>query len=72
MRSIAENDLGTPARESARQVTLNIDGRAVTVSRIAGSAPPGFTGESLDFTVGENGARLSQDEAANELRCNPA
>ena len=48
------------------------DGRAVTVSRIAGSAPPVFTGESLYFTVGENGARLSQDEAANELRCNPA
>ena len=48
------------------------DGRAVTVSRIAGSAPPVFTGESLYFTVGENGARLSQDEAANVLRCNPA
>jgi formate dehydrogenase major subunit len=31
MRSIAENDLGTPARESAKQVTLAIDGRSVSV-----------------------------------------
>jgi formate dehydrogenase major subunit len=31
MQSIAENDLGTPARESARQVTLTIDGREVSV-----------------------------------------
>ena len=31
MRSIAENDLGTPASESTAQVSLTIDGRAVTV-----------------------------------------
>ncbi|MGH8515858.1 MAG: formate dehydrogenase subunit alpha, partial [Panacagrimonas sp.] len=31
MRSIAESDLGTPASESAQQVTLLIDGREITV-----------------------------------------
>jgi formate dehydrogenase major subunit len=31
MRSIAENDLGTPDRESSAQVTLTIDGRELTV-----------------------------------------
>jgi formate dehydrogenase major subunit len=31
MQSIIEQDLGTPARSSAKQVTLSIDGREVTV-----------------------------------------
>jgi formate dehydrogenase major subunit len=31
MQSIVEQDLGTPARASAKQVTLSIDGREVTV-----------------------------------------
>ena len=31
MQSIIEQDLGTPARQSAKQVTLSIDGREVTV-----------------------------------------
>jgi formate dehydrogenase major subunit len=32
MRSIAETDLGTPAREAATRVTLTIDGREITVA----------------------------------------
>jgi formate dehydrogenase major subunit len=31
MQSIAEQDLGTPQRQSAKQVSLTVDGRAVTV-----------------------------------------
>jgi len=31
MQSIAEKDLGTPARQSARMVTLTIDDREVVV-----------------------------------------
>jgi formate dehydrogenase major subunit len=31
MQSIAEHDLGTPKRQSAKQVTLTVDGREVTV-----------------------------------------
>ncbi|HLT43041.1 MAG TPA: MliC family protein [Luteimonas sp.] len=47
-------------------------GQTVKVSRIAGSTPPVFTGDSIYFTVGENDARLSQDDAAGELACSPA
>lgn len=47
-------------------------GRIVVVSRVAGSAPPVFAGESLYFTVEEDGARLSQDGEARELTCVPA
>jgi len=31
MQSIAEQDLGTPKRQAAKQVTLTVDGREVTV-----------------------------------------
>ena len=48
------------------------DGQTVSVSRIAGSAPPVFSGQSLFFTVGEDGARLSQEGQANELACTAA
>ena len=45
------------------------DGQQVIASRIAGSTPPVFTGQSLYFTIGEDGARLSQDGQARELAC---
>jgi len=48
------------------------DGQTVDASRIAGSAPPVFTGQSLYFTIDEGGARLSQENQARELACRPA
>lgn len=47
-------------------------GQTVKVSRIAGSTPPVFTGDSIYFTIGESDARLSQDDQASELTCHPA
>ena len=60
----------TVLADGTAQVALP-DGQQVVVSRIAGSAPPVFSGGSIYFTVGEDGARLSQDDAANELTCIP-
>ena len=60
----------TVLADGTAQVALP-DGQQVVVSRIAGSAPPVFSGGSIYFTVGEDGARLSQDDAANELTCTP-
>ena len=48
------------------------DGQTIDASRIAGSTPPVFTGQSLYFTVGEDGGRLSQEDQARELACRPA
>lgn len=48
------------------------EGQEVAISRVAGSAPPVFSGSSLYFTVGEQGARLSQDDQASELACTAA
>jgi len=48
------------------------DGQRVTLSRVAGSAPPVFTGGSLFFSVGDADAHLSQGDQTNELTCEPA
>jgi membrane-bound inhibitor of C-type lysozyme len=48
------------------------EGRTVRVSRVAGSAPPVFAGDTLYFTIDEVGARLSQDGEARELACTAA
>lgn len=48
------------------------DGQQVTLSRVAGSAPPVFTGGSLYFSVGDDNAHLSQGDQTNELVCEPA
>ena len=48
------------------------DGQQVTLSRVAGSAPPVFTGGSLYFSVGDSNAHLSQGDQTNELACKPA
>ena len=48
------------------------DGQEVTLSRVAGSAPPVFTGDSLFFSVGDAEAHLSQGDQTNELSCRPA
>ncbi|MEG3191355.1 hypothetical protein [Lysobacter sp. D1-1-M9] len=38
------------------------DGRRVEITRAAGSAPPMYSGEGLQFSVGNQGGTLSQDE----------
>lgn len=48
------------------------DGQEVRLSRVTGSAPPVFTGDTLFFSIGDTGARLSQGDEANELTCAPA
>ena len=48
------------------------DGQQVTLSRVTGSAPPVFSGDTLFFSIEDTGARLSQGDQANELTCNPA
>lgn len=47
------------------------DGPDVTLSRIAGSAPPVFTGDELYFAIGDSGAHLSRGDETNELTCQP-
>lgn len=54
-------------REGIARVALP-DGRVVELSRIADSVPPVFTGEALYFSIGDEGASLSQDEGT-ELAC---
>ena len=54
-------------RDGIARVALP-DGRVVKLSRIADSAPPVFTGEALYFSIGDEGASLSQDEGT-ELAC---
>ena len=48
------------------------DGQQVTLSRVAGSAPPVFTGDSLFFSIGDADAHLSQGDQTSELSCRPA
>ena len=47
------------------------DGPDVTLSKVAGSAPPVFTGADLYFAIGDSGAHLSQGAETNELSCQP-
>ena len=47
------------------------DGPDVTLSKVAGSAPPVFTGADLYFAIGDSGAHLSQGDRTNELGCQP-
>ena len=47
------------------------DGPDVNLSKVAGSAPPVFTGANLYFAIGDNGAHLSQGDQTNELACQP-
>ena len=54
-------------RDGIARVALP-DGRVVRLSRIADSAPPVFTGDALYFSIGDEGASLSQDEGT-ELAC---
>jgi hypothetical protein len=43
----------------------------VTLSKVAGSSPPVFTGSDLYFAIGDSGAHLSQGDETNELTCQP-
>ena len=47
------------------------DGPDVNLSKVAGSAPPVFTGADLYFAIGDSGAHLSQGDETNELTCQP-
>lgn len=47
------------------------DGPDVTLSKVAGSAPPVFTGADLYFAIGDSGAHLSRGDESNELTCQP-
>jgi hypothetical protein len=47
------------------------DGPDVTLSKVAGSAPPVFTGADVYFAIGDSGAHLSQGDESNELTCQP-
>lgn len=47
------------------------DGPDVTLSKVAGSAPPVFTGGGLYFAIGDSGAHLSHGDETNELSCQP-
>ncbi|MCJ0825749.1 hypothetical protein MQC88_07240 [Luteimonas sp. 50] len=47
------------------------DGPDVTLSKVAGSAPPVFTGGELYFAIGDSGAHLSRGDETNELTCRP-
>lgn len=72
MRYACDAGTGVTVYEDGTARVSLPQGRSVRVSRIAGSAPPVFTGQSLYFTIGEQGARLSQDGQASELACRPA
>jgi hypothetical protein len=47
------------------------DGPEVTLSKVADSKPPVFTGADLYFAIGDSGAHLSQGDETNELTCQP-
>lgn len=47
------------------------EGPDVTLSKVAGSAPPVFTGGELYFAIGDSGAHLSRGDETNELTCQP-
>jgi membrane-bound inhibitor of C-type lysozyme len=72
MRYACESDTQvTVFADDSASVALP-DGQQVTLSRVAGSAPPVFTGGSLFFSIGDDKAHLSQGDQANELSCEPA
>jgi len=50
-------------------VTL-ADGREIDLAFAAGSSPPRFSGEALEFSVAADGAVLAQDEGAS-WTCTP-
>ena len=53
--------------DSARAVLP--DNRVVSLTKVAGSMPPTFAGDSLYFAIGSNDAHLSQEDGTNELAC---
>lgn len=46
-------------------VTVTMDGRDIDLAHVAGSSPPRFSGEALEFSVAADGAVLAQDEGAS-------
>ena len=45
--------------------TVTMDGRDIDLAHVAGSSPPRFSGEALEFSIAADGAMLAQDEGAN-------
>lgn len=45
--------------------TVTMDGRDIDLAHVAGSSPPRFSGEALEFSVAADGAMLAQDEGAS-------
>ena len=45
--------------------TVTMDGRDIDLAFVAGSSPPRYSGEALEFSVGADGAVLGQDEGAS-------
>ena len=45
--------------------TVAMDGRDIDLAHVAGSSPPRFSGEALEFSIAADGAVLAQDEGAS-------
>ena len=45
--------------------TVTMDGRDIDLAHVAGSSPPRFAGEALEFSIAADGAVLAQDGGAD-------
>ena len=45
--------------------TVAMDGRDIDLAHVAGSSPPRFSGEALEFSIAADGAVLAQEEGAS-------
>ena len=71
MRYACDGDTEVAILEGERARVFLPEGRNVTLSKVAGSHPPVFTGADLYFAVGDSGAYLTQGDRTNELTCRP-
>lgn len=71
MRYACDGDTEVAILEGERARVFLPEGRNVTLSKVAGSHPPVFTGADLYFAIGDNGAYLTQGDRTNELTCRP-
>ncbi|MFC7300857.1 hypothetical protein [Cognatiluteimonas weifangensis] len=71
MRYACDGDTEVAILEGERARVFLPEGRNITLSKVAGSQPPVFTGADLYFAIGDNGAYLTQGDRTNELTCRP-
>ena len=74
MRYACEGDTKVEILGDSARAALP-DNRVVSLTKVAGSMPPTFAGDSLYFAIGSNDAHLSQEAGTNELaarRNNPS